>query len=440
MDIDAAVALNHFGLGHRLGDPVPADPKAWLRAQLTGPDTAPAGDLPNLQSCLATVVAQRQERKAEKADAPNAAAPKAPTPVRAIFRTEVQALLGNALVTPAPFRERLVWFWANHFTVADRGEVSTACAGAYVRDAIRPHVNGRFADMLLAVMRHPAMLNYLDQEGSAGPDSEAGMVQHRGLNENLARECLELHTISPAGGYTQQDVTNFAKILTGWSIEVKDEPRGFRFRPRLHEPGQIQVLGRFWPEGEEGGRAILAFLGTHPATYRHLAVKLVAHFTGDTPAPADVRRIATILAQTQGDLAAASAALIDLPSAWSPGTKLRPPQDYVIACLRAVGASPEHVPNLQGIVISLGQGMFKAPFPIGWPDRAADWSSSEAMLQRVDFAYGLAGRKAELDPVDLGPAILGPLLTDASLAAIKGAGSRRDGMTMLLASPAFLRR
>jgi len=294
--------------------------------------------------------------------------------------------------------------------------------------------------MLRAVMRHPEMLNYLDQETSTGPDSPAGLTHDRGLNENLARECLELHTIGVAGGYTQQDVTNFAKILTGWSIEVRGEPRGFRFRPRLHEPGRIQVLGRFWPEGEAGGRAILAMLGTHPATYRRIATKLVSHFTGDTPAPRDIQAIFAILQETQGDLASASAGLIDLPSAWAPGTKLRPPQDYVVACLRAMGSSPEHVPNLQGMVAGLGQGMFQAPFPIGWPDRAADWSSPEAMLQRADFAYGLAGRHAELDPAELGAEILGPLLTSETLAAIKGAGSRRDGLTMLLASPAFLRR
>jgi uncharacterized protein (DUF1800 family) len=437
MDMNAAIALNHFGLGQRLSEPVPSDPKAWLRAQLTGPDPTPVDGLPDLQACLATVWEYRQARKAEKAT-PDAPKPK--NPEGKIFRTEVHALLGNALVTPAPFRERLVWFWANHFTVAAHGDVSTACAGAYLRDAIRPYVTGRFVDMLLAVMRHPEMLHYLDQQTSAGPESPAGMARHQGLNENLARECLELHTISPAGGYTQQDVTNFAKILTGWSTEIGAEPRGFRFKPNMHEPGEIEVLGRTWPPGEEGGRAILAYLGTHPATYRHIAGKLVQHFTSDAAAPADVQRIAAVLLETQGDLASASAALIDLPSAWQPGTKLRPPQDYVVACLRAVGDTADTAPNLQGMVASLGQGMFQAPFPIGWSDRAADWSSAESVLQRVDFAYGLAARKADLDPAELGAKILGPLLAADTLAAIKGAGSRRDGMTLLLASPAFLRR
>jgi uncharacterized protein (DUF1800 family) len=442
MDMNAAIALNHFGLGHRLGETPPADAKAWLRGQLIAPDPTPVEGFPDSAACLTLVWEHRQTKKAEKSGAPAAEAATAADPhaIGERLKAEVTALLANALTTQAPFRERLVWFWANHFTIAAHGGVPAACAGAYVREAIRPHVTGRFGDMLLAVMRHPAMLTYLNQENSTGPDSQAGEKQHRGLNENLARECLELHTISPAAGYTQQDVTNFAKVLTGWSVDLKDVPRGFKFRARLHEPGEIEVLGRAWPEGEAGGRALLAYLGTHPATYRHLAEKLVRHFAGDDPRADDVRRIATVLQHTQGDLGAASAALIDLPGAWVSGTKLRPPQDYVIACLRAVGATPDQVPNLAGIVAGLGQGVFQAPFPIGWPDRAADWSSSEAMLQRVDFAYGLAGKMAMLDPAALGQTTLGPLLTGDIMSHIKGAGSRRDGLTMLLASPVFLRR
>jgi uncharacterized protein (DUF1800 family) len=376
MDMNVAIAINHFGLGHRRGDSPPGDAKAWLRQQLIAPDPTPVAGLPSLPDCLATFWAFRQALNVAKAGTPNQPAiAAAGAALRDTQKTEVHALLGNALVTPSPFRERLVWFWANHFTVADHGGLPSVCAGVYVREAIRPYVTGRFSDMLLAVMRHPAMLAYLDQQNSVGPDSKAGLAHARGLNENLARECLELHTVSPASGYTQADVTNFAKVLTGWSIEFKEEPRGFRFRPNIHEPGEIEVMGRTWPPGEAGGLALLHFLGTHPATYQHIAGKLVRHFTTDSPAPGDVERIAAILQQTQGDLGAASAGLIALPSAWHAGTKLRPPQDYVVACLRAVGASPDQVPNLQGLVASLGEGVFNAPFPIGWPDRAADWAS-----------------------------------------------------------------
>jgi len=283
------------------------------------------------------------------------------------------------------------------------------------------------------------MLAYLDQAQSAGPDSFIGERKHKGLNENLARECLELHTVTPAAGYTQQDVTNFAKILTGWSIELRQEPTGFKFRPFMHEPGEIEVMGRIWPAGQQGGEALLTWLGTHPATYRHLSEKLVRHFVADDPPRAEIRRIETVLRDTQGDLHAASLALIELQGAWVPGAKLRAPQDYVVACLRALGAQPDQVPNMGSVIAGLGQGFFQAPFPIGWPDRAADWAGPEAMLQRVDFVYAFAGRYGVLDPSQVAEA-LGPLLTQDTRDQMRGAGSRRDAMTLLLASPEFMRR
>jgi uncharacterized protein (DUF1800 family) len=406
--------------------------------QLLGGDPYQAGDLPDCAAALSVVRDQLDMRKPAGPDQPPAAA--MGHPVGELAKREVHALLANALTTEAPFRERLVWFWANHFTVSARGLVPAACAGAYVREAIRPHVTGRFADMLLAVMRHPAMLAYLNNERSAGPGSRAGIAHNIGLNENLARESLELHSVSPASGYTQADVTNYAKILTGWSIEAKRAPLGFVFRPNLHEPGEIEVMGRTWPAGEQGGMAILEFLGTHPATYRHIAEKLVRHFVADEPHPDQVRRIALVLRDTQGDLAAASLAITEVPQAWIPGSKLRTPQEFVVGCLRAIGATPEMVPNLGGLVGGLGQGMFQAPFPIGWPDRAADWAGPEAMLQRVDFAYVIAGRAGNLDPVTLAQATLGPILTADTLGQITSAGSRRDALTMLLASPEFQRR
>jgi uncharacterized protein (DUF1800 family) len=294
--------------------------------------------------------------------------------------------------------------------------------------------------MLLAVMRHPTMLAYLDQAHSTGPDSPAGLRRHLGLNENLARECLELHTVTPASGYTQADVTAFARILTGWTFEWKEEPVGFRFRRSIHEPGEQTVLGQRWPGGEAGGVALLTWLADHPFTHRHLAEKLVRHFVADTPPPAQVRVVEGVLRDSGGDLGAASAALVDLPGAWAPLTKVRTPQEYVVACLRGLGMQPEDVPNIGGMVGGLGQPMFQAPFPIGWPDRAADWAGPEAMLQRVDFAYGLAGRVPLIEPVAHGSTILGPLLDAGTLAAMKGAGSRRDALTLLMASPEFQRR
>ena len=445
MNSNAAVAFSRFGLGRRRDEPVPADPRGWLLLQLDGPDPAQFPDLPATPEALAMVDAeQRTAKTAVEQALRQPDHKKQPTPeqeaLNQLERRECAALLANALTTEAGFRERLVLFWYNHFTVAARTRPAKACVGAYIREAIRPNVTGKFGDMLLAVMRHPAMLSYLDQAHSYGPNSYAGARHLRGLNENLARESLELHTVSPASGYTQLDVTNYAKILTGWSMEYKSEPRGFVYRPNTHEPGEQTVLGHTWPDGEEGGVAILAWLANHPATHRHLAEKLVRHFVADDPPPADVTAIEAVLRETDGDLGATARALVDLPGAWKPLTKLRTPQEYVIAAMRAVGAHPEAEPQLPNIVEGLGQPVFKPTFPIGWPDRAADWAGPEAMLQRVDFSYQFAGRVTDQEPMDIAENALGPLLGAETLNQIRHAGSRQDALALLLASPEFQRR
>jgi uncharacterized protein (DUF1800 family) len=432
MDNTAAQALIRFGFGRRGAEALPSNPAAWLHSQLSGPDRGPAG--PSLADGFA----------AFRDDRINKPPPGTPRKVGVLFKGEVDALANNALTTDTPFRERLVWFWANHFTISLRGGRTAAVAGDYVRTAIRPNVTGTFGTMLLAVIRHPGMLMYLDNAGSVGPNSPVGLKTGRGPNENLARECLELHTVSPASGYTQADVTNFAKILTGWSMTgLREEPAeepGFQFRPQIHEPGEITLMGRTFPPGEEGGVAALAFLANHPATHRHLATKLVQHFVADDPPPDAVRRIEAVLRETDGNLGQAAAALVDVPEAWQPHTKLRSPQDYVLAALRAADLPGDQRPDAAGIMRGLGQPMFGAPFPIGWPDRAPDWAGPELMMRRIDWAYGFAGRAAALDPEQVADACLGPLLSADTAAQIKRAGSRRDALTLLFASPEFQRR
>lgn len=423
-----ANALVRFGLGRRPGEGLPADPAAWLLGQLQGPDPA-LGTGPATSEGLVALRADRQNKP-----------PPGESQARAVFRAGVAAQLDNAIATTTPFRERLVWFWTNHFTVSVRRGQCAAVLPGFVSEAIRPHVTGRFADMLLAVMRHPAMLLYLDNVASIGPDSPAAARSRRGLNENLARECLELHTVSPAAGYTQADVTAFAAVLTGWSIDLKDDPPGFRFRAAAHQPGEQTVMGRNFPPGEAGGLAALQFLADHPATHRFLAVKLVRHFAADDP-PADaVRRIEGVLRDSRGDLGAAAAALVTLDVAWQSQHKLRTPQDLVVAGLRAVPLPSDPPGYPAGALAGLGQPLWAAPAPNGWPDRAADWAAPEAMVRRVDWAYGLAGRAPAIDPLDLAEATLGPLLQPATRDAVKRAGSRRDALTLFLSSPEFQRR
>jgi uncharacterized protein (DUF1800 family) len=429
MDILAAQALTRYRLGRRGAEPLPSDPTAWLLDQLRQPDPTRLDDPP---SAAAGLMALREDRATKP--------PPGESRSRALYKVQAAAQMANAITTPAPFRERLVWFWTNHFVISLKRRQCAAVAAAFVEEAIRPLVTGRFGDMVLAVTRHPAMLLYLDNATSFGPDSIIGQRTHRGLNENLARECLELHTVSPLAGYTQADVTAFANVLTGWSIDLKAEPPGFRYRPFAHEPGVQTMMQQQFSPDEAGGVAALAFLANHPATHRFLATKLVRHFVADDPPPDAVRRIEAVLRDTKGDLGEASVALVHLDAAWQPGTKLRTPMEYVIASARALDVPSDQMPNLVGILADLGQPLWSAPAPNGWPDRAADWAAPEAILRRIDWASGFAGRIGDRDVVEVSDTALGPLLRPETRDAIRRAGSRGDAMTLLLTSPEFQRR
>ncbi len=430
MDTRAAQAMIRFGLGRRGREDPPADPGAWLAAQLEGPDAALATQGHSTADGLEAIREQRRSKPEDRKG----------TPIRDIFRAEATASLAGMLTTATPFRERLVWFWANHFTVSLRRGECAALTGAFVREAIRPHVTGRFVDMLFAVMRHPAMLLYLDNAQSIGPDSPAGTRSRGGLNENLARESLELHTVTPRAGYTQADVTEYAKILTGWSIALDYNPPGYLFRLNAHEPGPKTVMGQNFPHGLAGGNAILTWLADHPQTHRNLATKLVRHFVADEPPPAEVSRIEAVLRGSHGDLKAAALELTQVPEAWEPLTKLRSPTDYVVAVLRALDLPEDKRPNILGVLAGLGQPFCNAPLPNGWPDTAADWAGPEGIMRRIDWAYGVSASGAALDPDEVARASLGPLLGQPTIEAMSLAGSRRDALTLLLASPEFQRR
>ena len=235
-------------------------------------------------------------------------------------------------------------------------------------------------------------------------------------------------------------MTEFAKVLTGWSLEMQSLTPGFLFREGAHEPGSKTLMGRRFGPGEAGGLEALSFLAHHPATHRHLATKLVRHFVADTPPPDAVRSIEGVLRDTGGDLAAASLALLRLPAAWSPLTKLRAPVDFAIAALRALDLPPDKLPPLRGSLQAMGQPLWNAPLPNGWPDVAAEWTSPEAVMRRIDWSHGLAGRARDQDPAEIADAALGPLLRPATRDAMRHAGSRRDALTLFLTSPEFQRR
>ncbi|MDW8443052.1 MAG: DUF1800 domain-containing protein [Acetobacteraceae bacterium] len=431
----AAVAAIRFGLGPRPGEcaEIAHDPKGWVLAQLERvPPPLPAvgASVPTAEQGLATLLETQRNRPP----------PGAPNPLTVAYQDSMLALSAHWATTESPVIERFALLWSNHLTVSRRAASLAALVADHHLRAIRPHVLGPFHELLRAAVLHPAMLRYLDNHVSVGPNSEAGLRRRRGLNENLAREVLELHTVTPAAGYTQADVTQLAAALTGWGTgEAGESP--VVFRPRAHEPGEKTILGRTFPEGAEGTLAALVMLATHPATFRALALRLARHYLADDPPPAVVAAVERRLAETEGDLGAAMRALVAHPLAWeAPLGKLRSPAEFVIASLRATG-DPLPPPARLAAFGELGQPLFTAPSPKGWPDEAAAWSAPELILRRIDWAARLAARLPDPpDPRELLDAVLGPLADAETRAAVRGAPSVREGVLLVLASPAFQRR
>jgi uncharacterized protein (DUF1800 family) len=490
----ALLALNRFGLGAKAatgGDlaRIAADPRGYVRSQLshgdaviTAPDLMTSDAAFRAHRSAEEVRRRERERKLQvsvtapmvSADspAPPAAAPSATDPAKpparlaslepakpaaakppepqveqTIFRAEVEARFRQLTASDTGLLERLVLFWSNHFALSlAKGQPLRVMIGACEREAIRPHVLGKFADMLRAVEQHPAMLIYLDNQQSIGPNSRAGQNNHRGLNENLAREILELHTLGVDGGYSQSDVTSLARIITGWTFVQPDDDAlyggRFTFAPVRHEPGDHRLLDKVYDEGGlEQGEAALTDLAHHPSTAHHIAVKLSRHFVADEPPPALVERLAKTFVDTQGDLAAVTAALIESKEAWESGAnKMRTPQEFVIAAYRATNRTVD-APQIVGILNALGQPLWYPPGPNGFPDTVAAWASPEGMRARLDVAAQL-GRQASptINPNEVLDAVVGAAASSDTRSAVERAESRPQGLALLFMSPEFQRR
>ena len=461
------VGLNRFGLGARPGDlsGIGSNIREALLQEVVSKTTAVSARENLLSSAEAFLrlkaerdeVKSLQDKNPASADAKKASPdPQATTEdvknpprrvVREIFQAETIARLDAAKQAPTGFAERLVLFWSNHFCISARkaGAVRIM-AGAYEREVIRPHVFGRFEDMLLAAEKHPAMLVYLDNEQSIGPSSRGGQRQQKGLNENLAREIMELHTLGVGGGYTQDDVTAFARVLTGWRFarqaSLFGEEGHFVFNPNLHEPGNHKIMGVVYrDDGVRQGEAALLALARHPSAARHIARKLATHFVSDTLSEALVSRLETTFRKTQGDLSAVSRALIEAPEAWSEEpSKLRTPYEFLAASVRATGV-PMKAPQINGALMSMGQPLWSPPGPNGFSDQSSVWISPEGMKARLNFAARFAqfvpGDKKPTEALDL---VLGPIASDHTRMAVARAESREQGFALLLMSPEFQRR
>jgi len=509
--LQSSIALTRFGLGARPGEiaEVSRDPAGWLQAQIrTSGAPQPQGTFHSSLQRIDDLAAYRDAAQAGRrlqTQTPDTMAgtsvPPNPggrdqtpavetaTPAqqafdarqgerRQLIQDTAQEFLARtrlACTTGEGFAERWALFWSNTLTVSATKFQSAVFIGQYEREAIRPHVFGPFADLLLAAEQHPAMLLYLDQAQSIGPNSQAGRRRAAGLNENLARESLELHSVGAQAGYTQADVTELARALTGWSVEGQggrpsqraalaergadmrrqrpgagragtlDQPgrHGFVFRPALHEPGARTLMGRRYPQaGSSQGEAMLRDLASHPQTARRLAHRLAVHFVSDEPPAALVSALEAAWLSSGGRLDAVARALITAPEAWSATPeKIKTPYEFLTSTHRALGTAPQRPQGLQQPLMTMGQPAFSPPSPEGWPDMAADWAGPDAMVKRLEWASGVADNaRGAREPVQIAQAALGGRLGERSLTAIARAESRPEALTLFLMSPEFQRR
>ena len=483
----AAIAAHRFGLGEPslagLAD-LRSDPAGWLLAQI-GPAEPQRGT--GLVSSVEGLkrffeYTEQQRVMAAQSSATNAASGAASAAAgmaemaaadsfRSIVQADLRARLSTATLSSRPFNERLALFWANHFTVSMVKGPIRGVVGAFEREAIRPHIGGRFEDLLKASTHHLAMLRYLDNDQSAGPQSQVVQRQLRrpraageagprltGLNENLAREVLELHTLGVAGGgaayggwggYGQADVTEFARVLTGCRVPVRDIVRegvgssGARFDASWHDPGEKSVLSQRYAEGPQALDAVLHDLAMHPSTARFVCSKLARHFVADDPPPALVARLVANFRQTGGDLADLYKTLVQAPEAWlAQPAKLKTPEEFVISSARLLQLGDEaFVRQPDGGINQLGQRVHAAPSPAGWPDRAEEWLGPDAVWKRVEWATRVAARAGrQIDARALAQASLGALLSGSTAQQIERAADGPQALALLLLAPEFQRR
>jgi uncharacterized protein (DUF1800 family) len=477
----SAIAANRFGLGARAGDAalIGDEPVAWLRAQLETArrESRALSDPPRSAHTLEHIAELRQARQmalrahAEREPPTDRAEPEPGVDRDAIrefgrfiageYRSRVAERYVRAIRTEQPFVERLVHFWANHFAISADKQPVGAIAVHYENDAIRPHIAGRFVDMLDAVERHPAMLSYLDNQTSIGPNSTVARRVRRnrgrelGLNENLAREILELHTLGVDGGYDQADVTEFAKVLTGWSIgrpqsgsapargRAEGKPGEFHFRAPAHEPGDKRILGkRYLEDGIGEGREVLADLARRPATARHVATKLARHFVADDPPARLIDALTNTYLREDGALLPVCDELIAAKASWSePLAKFKTPHDFVISAFRALGEAPDKPEQIIGLLTQLGQRPMTPRSPAGWPDTAVNWNGGDALFKRIEWAAAVGRRIGDrIDAEALADAVLGQVVDEHTMTAIRRAESGGQALGLLLAAPEFQRR
>ncbi|MCU4677144.1 DUF1800 domain-containing protein [Catenovulum sp. 2E275] len=448
------IALNRFGYGALQNqlNTLQSDPKKWLLNQLK-PMQFTQVEWTSIQA-IHTLAEFQLAKEADKKNAASQAdnnamqagelsSDKIRKKINQAAKQTTLASLQQIITQPESFQSRLLDFFSNHFSVSANNIITKALAPTLEREAIAPNLVGQFSDLLLAVIMHPAMLVYLNNEKSIGPDSKVGKKRsEKGLNENLAREILELHTLGVNAGYSQQDVRELAMAITGWTVthpyKDKTEHIGFIYKDQHHQPGARFILGKSYPQVKlEQGKQILIDLAEHPATAKHISFKLARHFIADEPDPALVSAMSQSWIQSKGNLAFVLTAMIEHPASWQPKLqKLKTPRDFVISACRACNQTGTQKPDSFETLKILGQMPFSAGSPAGFGDTAAFWNGSEALLAKIEWADRFS-RLLKNESLELIKQTLGRQLSANSEKLINQAESKQQAIALFLMSPEF---
>lgn len=449
-------AAFRFGYGFAPHQPVVSSP-AELLAQVASADLGLARyhgpDYPSRVILMKTFLEQKRALKRGE-DGAKARYKQATKALNYATAADTANMFSRSVFSPQSFRERLVFFWADHFTVVPKTRFARAVWGNFQEAAIRPNIGGSFADLLIAATTHPSMVMFLDQDKSTGPNSKHATSKKKkrfsGLNENLAREILELHTLGVLGGYTQTDVRQLAELLTGLSTDNT----GRTFRKGQSEPGTKTVLGKPYGGGAGSMEDIEAFLrdvALHPNTAAHIAHKLVVHFIADDPDPKLVDHLTQVYRDTNGDLLSIYAAMLDHPAAWVDlGEKAKQPYDFIVSSLRALGLTADQTAKLNirrqreffsNPIERMGQPILKTPGPNGWPEDVESWITPHGIAARLNWALAVTQELgADIDPREFVSSTLRELAGETLQYAVAGAEQRNEGLALVLISPEFNRR
>lgn len=449
-DIKTFVAINRFGLGSSPNDNVLIhdNPKAWLKSQIKAGSKTPDA-LKKFRTSSAIIkdiivsnkTKDKNLKRSRKRDL-----------IKNDFKAEVFSKARYLVSTDQPFTERLVSFWSNHFTVSSAKPQISPAIPAYEREQIRPNIFGKFEDLLIPAIAHPTMLTYLDNDTSIGPNSKIGKRRNKTFNENLAREILELHTLGVNGGYSQNDIIELAKIITGWThdgflskrLSKKTGVQGkFAFRDLIHEPGTKKVLGKTYKQdGINEGYAVFKDLARHPSTAKFIATKLAIHFVSDEPTKATIDKLAKIYLKTNGDLSKIYQAIIDLEEVWlTPTPKIKTPYEFIISTLRSLDATNMPRRFIGPPLIAMAHVPFSANSPQGWPDKAKDWIAPESLMRRIEWARAVSAKlDTDLNPLELLEQTIGVIASKETVQMVEAAPSKDAAMAIIFSSSEFQRR